>query len=245
MKKLLIITLALVLALSLVACGGKDNSGDPTENNSNPTGNNSDSGNPTSNDSDPTNSDDDDGRAFEYGKAFIDKNLNGDYWIIYKMTTYDTGDSYNIEIRKVNENYYMLLEDVDQIFIKNGSTYDLYEYNYSQAIYEKAESNLAPAYVQTMINTFDGYMKVHSTNDGKGFKKVGTGTVAGRNCDKFDFEWTNPANQLKYRNTYYIDKATGVNLKLTMDVIGEGKKQGLEYEAEKFQTSDVVLPAYK
>ena len=223
MKKLLYLCLVGVLCFTLVGCGNKDNN-----NNNNENGNNNNGG------------------AFEYGEDFINKNLKGDFWLIYKITHYEGGDrdSRTIEIRKTDKGYFFATSDDEDgiLFIKNGDVYDWY--GYSDGVYKSIGLPMEKEAVEGMMAGLTMYMSGYAAYDSM-LNKTGSDTVAGRSCDKFAMDFSYPYANYKYKHTYCIDKATGVGLKLTVEAQSGGQKAGYEFEATKFQTSGVTLPEYE
>ena len=96
--------------------------------------------------------------------------------------------------------------------------------------------------IENMASGITMYMTEYAGH-GSSLQKSGSDTIAGRSCDKYTMDYTHPS--AKYKYTYYIDKATGVGLKFTMDLTSAGEKMGYEYEATKFQTTGVTLPSYR
>ena len=181
--------------------------------------------------------------SFEYGQDYINNNL-GDYLLVFNVKSYENGesDSTSIEIRKTKAGYYMSSGGSETLFIKNGDKFDVYMG--SDGEFEKSGMQYDEDMVHAMMNVYTMYMSSYASY-GSELTKVGTDTVAGRKCDKYSYEFTYPMYNYKYVYSYYIDKATGVGLKHTMELKGEGKKMGYEFEATKFETSGVSLPAYQ
>lgn len=219
MKKIFTLALALILALSmLTACGG--------DSNDNGGGNNA-------------------GGAFEFGQDYINNNLKGDYWIIYNVTTYGDGETDSVTMEQIQtaDGYYWSTDGDDgTLFIKNGDSYDVYVK--SDDVYENTGATYTKDMVDLMMYSINMYMTTYAAY-GDSLKKTGSETIAGRNCEKYAFDFTYPVYNYKFKYTYCIDKETGVCLKFNMTVEGAGEKMGYEFECAKFQTSGVSLPDYK
>ena len=182
--------------------------------------------------------------AFEYGQDYINNNLKGDYWLVYNVTHYSGSDSGGVtmEIRKTSKGYFYSADGSDMLFIKNGDKYD--QYYQDDDVYTNSGMQWDQDWVESMMAGVTTYM-IGYAGYGTSLQKSGTGTIAGRSCDKYTMEYSYPGISYKYKHTYFIDKATGVGLKLTMDAQTGSEKAGYEFEATKFQTTGVSLPAYR
>ena len=239
MKKTFIAVIGLILALSLTACGSGNN------NNSNtPSGNNSTPGNPADTNSGNNNVV---GEDVEFNMDYINNNLPASYHIVYNITMHQNGetDGTTLEQIRTPEGFYFGQDEDDgMLFIKNGNNYDTY-YGYDGE-FENAGMAYTKDMVEAMMFGINGYMTTYTAFSSQLGKSVGSVTVAGRNCEKYTFKNSSvPGIGYKMDYTYYIDKATGVCLKVDMEIQGGGEKVGYEFEASKFETSGVSLPAYK
>ena len=178
---------------------------------------------------------------FTYGQDYINKNLAGDYWIIYSITRYENGDSESItaEVRRTSKGYYYAYDDFEMLFIKNGNGYDWY-YGYDGDFQPWGTATEDEATMHMGMGL--GYMNAYSSY-GSSMERSGSETVAGRDCAKYVYNYNYPFAAYKYKYTYCIDKKTGVCLKVTIEVQGQGQKAGYEFLCTKFQTSGVSLPS--
>lgn len=188
------------------------------------------------------------GDTFEYGQNYIDQHLTGDYWIIYTITTYSTGDtqSATIEQRRVGSSYYLAVSEEghdksEQLFIKNGSDYEWYIK--SSGTYQFMPLTLTESEVKDAMSTYLVYMTLYSSYDSF-LQRDGSGTVAGRDCAKYTYNYALPGYAYSTKYSYWIDKATGICMKFAMDVQGGGEKAGIESECTTFQTTGVNLPSH-
>jgi len=220
------VVVVIILCFVLLGSGKKDE----TNNNSN--GNNDDNSSINENNSD-----------FAYGQDYIDQHLKGDYLIAYTVTTYSDGDSDSttIEIRKTDKGYYYSADGSEILFIKNGDAFDMY--SGSDGSFMKIGVSYDKETVQSMMLGV-AYMTSYASF-ATSLAKIGSGTIAGRACDKYEMDYSHPLYDYKFKYTYFIDKATGVGLKFSVDAASGGQKSGYEYEATKFQTSGVTLPNYQ
>jgi len=229
MKKLLAIALIAILALSLLtACNGNSNTPGGGGNNNSAGGNNSG------------------GDKFEFGEDFIKNNLKGSYHIIYDISTFDNGaeNKITMEYIQTDEGFYWSDGSSDgMLFIKNGDKYDVY-FGDGDGKFMSLGMQYDKATAEAMMFGLSGYMTAYGAY-GSQMNKVGNKTFAGRDCIEYTYDITAPVYNYKYKNSYYIDKETGVCLMVSMEVQGAGQKVGYEFEATKFVTSGVSLPSYK
>jgi len=231
MKKILSLILIGLLCFALVGCGNKDKDcskiKDEEEKEAclmNQNKNNKKD--------DDNNNDDKNNPSGESGYQRLERFLAGDYWISYIANSNDdpNTDSATIEVRKNASGVYMILGNMESLFIKNGNTYDFYGRDNDEKFI-----NMGPLYdndhvedqarrTAFYVTTLDNYETL---------KKLGEETIAGRECGKY--------TQANY--TYWVDKATGIVLKVyTVD--NNGQKTGIEYEATIFKTEGVILPEH-
>lgn len=233
MKKILAFALILALALTLMtACDLGDILGG---------GDNDDGGG--SNSSKDKGSDE----KFGYGTDFINNNLKGNYWVVYNISTHSNGDTDSavMEQRRTSEGYYYATDGGEEgmMFIANGDDYDLYMPN-GDGLYTKSGITYPKDTAESMMYGISMYMSSYA-GFGSELVKSGSATIAGRDCEKYTFDYTYPVYGYKYKYTYFIDKATGVCLKFDMELNGAGQKIGYEFECSKFETSNVKLPDYE
>ena len=230
------VAVVVIVVVCLVMLGGGDKSGG--------NGNGDNTSNNGGNGGNDSNGNDERSERFEYGEEYISKHLKGDYWIIYKISTYDNGDAdtKTVEIRKTDKGYYLASDGSEVMYIKNEDKFDTY-YG-SDGEFTNSGMQIEEEYVKAMISGISLYMTAYATYESD-LVKSGSDTVAGRSCDKYVMEYSHPYANYKFKYTYCIDKATGVGLKHTMEASAGGEKAGQEFEATKFQTSGVSLPDYK
>lgn len=222
MKKLLCCLLALILILSLAACGGAEK---PSE--------------------DPGEQIDPGTEKFEYGTDYINSKLAGDYSISYKVSSTESKEetlTYTTTMIHTSAGYYLSMGgDSQLLFIKNGDSYDMYMYD-SENGFEKVDGmTLSEDEVKTQTFAFSGYMTSYAQFEDS-LKKVGSQTIAGRSCDAYAFDYSGLGVAMKYE--YCIDKATGVCMKFQISAsTSEGSGQ-YTFECTEFLTSGVSLPAY-
>ena len=215
MRKLFVLAVVLVLGLSLIACGsGNGNSGGSSSSD-----------------------------KFEYGNGtdYIANNLKGDYSITYKYSS--SGDDFlEITCARTSSGYYYKYAELEVLYIKNGSKYDTY-YNITGNGFTKV-TWIDPKTEDDVKSEFmfiTGFM-THYGSNASDMTKIGSETVAGRNCDKYKYAWSYLGSSVQY--TYCIDKATGVCLKYTYDVASGGQSGNLSFECTAFKTSGITLPSY-
>jgi predicted small lipoprotein YifL len=227
---LIILTLSLTM---LAGCGDNGTVGTDDKSGSLPA-------NTTS--SNATQSESGGGEAFEYGEQYILNHLK-EFHLIYNITTYENGetDTSTVEQIRTQDGIFWGISNEDgMLLIKNGDSYDMYA-NTGDGTYEKAGMQYTKEMVDSLLAGMNAYMMAY-TAYGSEMKKTGETTVAGRDCTEYTFEFSVP---YKYKNTYCIDKETGVCLKINIEVAGAGQKTGYEFEATKFVTSSVSLPAHQ
>jgi len=245
MKKAVAFTLALVLVLSLAACGG--NKSDASGGDKNTPSANSGGSSGGDNNAGGNGGDSNDGinELFEFGEEYINNHLPAEYWIVYSITTYQNGETDNVTMEQIRtpEGYYWASGDDDgMILIKNGDNYDVYM-KYDD-VYENMGMSYNKEIAELMMIGISTYMQTYAMY-GSSLDRAGSQTVAGRDCEVYAFDYTYPVLGYKYKYTYCIDKATGVCLKSQIAIDGAGEKIGYEFECTKFQTSGVALPKYK
>jgi hypothetical protein len=215
-----------MLSVSLIACGGANNSRNNVENQGNP-------------------SDTAEEGGFPYGYEFMRSNIAEDYSIAYSVTTY-SGDTSNVMIweqRRTADGYYLEIGgEGGQLLVKNGDEYDLYEKD-SSGLFQNRGISVAKETAEGMTSNFLQYMIIYSSF-GEALNKVGSVTIMGRDCDQYAIDYTYPGNGFTYTYTYCIDKQTGVCLKFYTELIGEGERLGYDFECTQFQLKGVELPSY-
>ena len=222
MKKIFALVLVLILAISVfAACGGNSNNKDKSGKD----------------------------EKFEYGKDYIAQNLKGDYSITYKYSVAGQEDALVITHTRTSAGVYMSYGGMEMLYIKNGDKYDIYQGSSENGFVkvdfmdsvtqEEMESDALYSIAYSFLNIF-----IHQYTDNiSGLKKDGSATVAGRDCEKYTFQYSGFGAAVKY--TYYIDKVTGVCMKWDYDVAAAGQGGSMTFECIEFKTSGVTLPAYK
>jgi len=226
MKKVLAFTLVLVLALSLLtACGGNSN----TPSGGDPTG----SGDPTSTpgtsqgaDSTPG-GDPNGGSNFKYSREYVDKNLTGDFHIIYEYE--DNGGKQVWTGIRTKDGFYFKMDIEEILCIKKGDVYVCYEHGDYEDSDEMTldEINEWAEYFWDLMVGYD-----NGATDADEFKIAGAEKIAGRDCEKFTYE--GEALNIEF----WIDKTTGVCLKGKQEFSGNT----ISFECTTFKTSGVTLP---
>ena len=228
MKRLFTVLLMVLLIFSLLcACGGKDkNQGDNID--INPTGDVGETADPGIEEG-PF--------AYGNGKDYIANNL-GDFSIVYKCVASGGGEfsEYEIKGARTAEGYFVSIGGLEQLYIKNGNTYDEY-LNFGSG-FEKLGTATAEEAENSFSIVFD--FLVAYKNDTDNMQKVGTETIAGRNCDKYAYKVS--GMEISTQWTYCIDKETGVCLKWDVDLSTMEGFVGITFECTEFKTSGAVLP---
>lgn len=213
----ILLILVLVLAAGLTACGGNDDDNDGGDG------------------------------TFEYGTDYIESHLGTNYLVAYTITTHDGGSSasYSMELRRTENGYYMV--DPDQsddgiLYIKGTGGY--YEYAKNETgVYEKHyDTAISETTLSLYIGSVTVYMSIYA-GYGATMQRNGSETIAGRDCAKYSYDYNYPGYG-KYKQTYCVDKETGVCLKFTVEWPGSSQKSGAEFLCTKFQKGGVTLPAY-
>jgi len=187
----------------------------------------------------------DSGGAFEFGLDFIEKNLKGSYHIVYDITAFSDGEEDSISMEQIwtPEGFYFASNGDGMLFIKNGEVYDVYA-DSGDGEFEKLPMTYPKDMAEAMVAGITGYMTTYASF-ADSLERDGSETVAGRDCEKYNLDFTHPMYNSKFKYTYSIDKATGVCLKFKMDLLSDGKKIGYEFVCSEFKTSGVSLPKYK
>ena len=244
MKKLITLTLAVILTFTLSACGG-GNSAPPGGGNADPPAS-SDNNAPSDDGNTPSNGGNNSapGDVFGFGLDFIEKNLKDNYRIAYDITVYDDGESDSVSMEQIwtPEGIYFATDGEGMLLIRNGDEYDVYV-DVGDGSYEKIPMSYPKDAAEAMVAGLTGYMTAYASF-GSMLDRDGSETVAGRDCEKYSFDYTYPLYNYKFKYTYSIDKATGVCLKFKMDLQGDGQKVGYEFICTEFQTGGVSLPKY-
>jgi len=165
--------------------------------------------------------------SFPYGEAYIDSHLTSDYWIVYKS-------GQTVECRRTDEGYYYATgsgeQMTEQLFIKNGEEYTMYEKNPFFAVFAEQPVANAKEMAESMMASSLSLMKVH-LQMAHTLKKAGSEIIAERDCAKY----TTALEHSDASLTYWIDKETGLCLKSAAGAM-------TTFECTKFQTGGVTLP---
>lgn len=214
-KSLIIAAVALVMLFSLAGCGG--DKADP--------------------------------ETFEYNWEYVLSHLPAEFSIKYTVTFSDEGktDVVSYKVIRTSRGYCFEGEDGPEdslLYIKNGDKYDQYYYDDYEEIFI-----LNAGYPQTSQDSIDSvffyfcgmYMTPWSSTSG--MTKNGSQEIAGRNCDKYTYSVGAFGQSVTY--TYFIDKTTGVCLKMSYTATVAGASGGYEFVCTEFKTTGPALPAYK
>lgn len=185
----------------------------------------------------------------DYTWEYILSHLPAEFSISYKIILNDDygQETFYSKVVRTSKGYYFEGEggpENSDLYIKNGDKYDNYYYDY----YEK-KFVFNDGYPQSSQSSLDDkfliscgiYMAPWATTTG--FTKSGSQTIAGRSCDKYIFNAVAPGVNISY--TYFIDKATGVCLKMTFEASAGSQYGGYEFECIEFKTTGVTLPSYE
>jgi len=232
MKKIISLSLALILALSLAACGGSGNSGG---NSTNPPvtqgGNETPSG----------------GALGNFSKDFIKNNAGSNFIYTYTVTATGTAAD-GAETRTVivtDEGHYYKYERPSTSAIgENKSEYwyiknadgkcDVY-YRRSDDTIAKQDDAAPDDWVGNCLSLdFISRVALYE-NYANYLKKDGSETFAGRDCEKFSLDGKDGKCE------YLIDKATGLSMKYKLDHYPNGTD---EFSATELTTGGQSLPAY-
>ena len=166
--------------------------------------------------------------------------LQGEYSISYNVTRYRDGElfgTYSITITRAAAGYYFQnIHGQRQIYEKVGDIYNKYDFVggawyydvFGQiALYDdELLAEIAEEHLAYYVRHCEGYAGI--------MEKIGSETIAGRNCDKYTFT----VGSVKY--TAWIDQATGACLKLQAD--GFAGEWFDEFECSEFRLTNVSLP---
>jgi len=229
------LALALVFLVStslLVACGGKPN--------------NNNAGNTAAPETSGSVNETVD-EAFEFSKSFIENKLTGNYKIVYNVATYTNGesDSATLELIWTPEGFYFASKGEGMLFIKDGDSYKMQVADGDGGYFDVGVNypiETAEAFAIALTNSMAAYADYAEMS---GFERDGSENIAGRDCARYSYKRVYPGVAYAYDYKYWIDKDTGVCLKVKFDVDGQGEKIGYEFECLEFQTSGVSLPSFK
>lgn len=190
---------------------------------------------------------------YGYDEDYIEEHLTGDFSITYRLTSYTTGETPQVEFQKIvrtSTGYYFASSEgengsvllFDSLYVKEGEVYYEYFYNTDEEIFTKDEESIfSGETLEMMMNSFLNQMSIH--NEAINVEEAGTERIAGRNCDCFTFGFSIGGLA---GLTYYcaIDIETGVCLKYTIEATAGGEKDGIDFICTEFLDTNVTLPAY-
>lgn len=183
---------------------------------------------------------------FFYNSEYITENLGTDYSVTYRFTYYEEeSQTETLEIslaRNENGCYVKTNDGTEFMYVKDGDGYAMCTKDEETGAFVKIPGiTLTEDDVDTTAESVLTYMMFYSTY-ADDLNSDGSDTVCGRDCDKYVLnasEWGTAANI-----EFYIDKATGVCLKYTVDVSSGEAEGGFDYECIAFSLEDVTLPEY-
>ncbi|MDD4125596.1 MAG: hypothetical protein PHW77_07740 [Eubacteriales bacterium] len=244
MKKLIVILLCVSLITILIACKSTDTDNESSVVNSSEAASEESSAD-TAESSDSSEASEADS-GFEYGLDYITENLGDIYSITYQIINYSVDsepETTTIEIARNEEGCYINFgEDYSLLYVKDGDAYAMCLKDEETGDFVKVpETTVDEEDIDLTASLMLLYMAMYE-DYAEELESDGTATVCERDCDKFILESDFFEDSTKVE--FYIDKATGVCLKLTFDSSESIEDGYFEFECTSFSLEDVVLPAY-